>query len=114
MCQKAIFGKKGIPDSVAILKKKIGNLFSWVLYVFFKFFFLKLHKWQQVAQSITYCVLPSHKQSLVAALLDSQTSSKFNKHDFIVCSIVAHLPHFSCLFCEVMVRWVDNTAYYHW
>ena len=35
MCQKAIFGKKGIPDSVAILKKKIGNLFSWVLYVFF-------------------------------------------------------------------------------
>ena len=40
MCQKAIFGKKGIPDSVAILKKKIGNLFSWVLYVFFKFFFL--------------------------------------------------------------------------
>ena len=47
-----------------------------------------------------YCALLYIKQSLIDVLSGSWIFSKFNGHDFIICPILAHLPHFSCLSCH--------------
>ena len=52
-----------------------------------------------------YCALPHLKQFLITVISASQTISKFNQHDFIGCSVLAQLPHFSCLFCKAMIGW---------